>query len=67
MSVKSELTKALAKVNNFALCLPIIRDIIAVCYGIYDGIRECIENPRYDRVRYNKDTKPYYKDELEDL
>lgn len=67
MSVNSELSKALKKVQQLSLCVPIIRDIIAVCYGIVLGIKDCINNPVYDKKQFNEDTKPYYKDELEDF
>uniref|UniRef100_A0AAU8AV02 Uncharacterized protein n=1 Tax=Dulem virus 94 TaxID=3145805 RepID=A0AAU8AV02_9VIRU len=65
MSVKSELVKALAKVNEIAFCVPIVRDIIAICYGIYLGLKEAAQNPTYDRKQFLKDSKGYEKDELD--
>ncbi len=65
MSVKNELVKALKKVNELASCVPIVRDIIAVCYGIYLGLREAAANPTYDRKQWIKDNKGYNKDELD--
>lgn len=65
MSVQSELKKALKKVNELACCVPIVRDIIAVCYGIYLGLREAAANPTYDRKQWLKDNQGYDKDELD--
>lgn len=65
MSVRIELEKALAKVRDFACCVPIVRDIIAVCYGIYLGLKEVAANPTYDKKQWLKDNQGYDKDELD--
>ncbi|UPW41375.1 hypothetical protein [Dipodfec virus UA06Rod_21] len=66
MSVKSELTKVYNKVVEFSTCVPILRDIIAVVYGIYLGLREVAENPTYDKKQFLIDNKGYEKDELDE-
>lgn len=66
MSVISVLKKVQHELLKASSCIPVVRDIVGIFYGLVLGFREAFKNPTYDRKQFIDDTKPYFKDSLED-